>query len=358
MVNFQILKQSGSARAGLLITENGVIETPVFMPVGTQATVKAMTSEELTNIGAQIILANTYHLFLRPGSQLIEKLGHLHKFMHWDRPILTDSGGYQVFSLSSLRRVTQEGVHFQSHLDGTHLLLSPEKSMEIQKQLGSDIVMCFDECTPYPATFEETRNSLLLSLEWAQRCQYVQLGSWQSLFGIVQGGMYKELREQSALCMKELDFNGYAIGGLSVGEDKETLYEMTQFTASLLPESKPRYLMGVGTPQDLVEAVKSGVDMFDCVLPTRHGRNGQLFTSEGALTISHQKYVEDDKPLDSNCECYTCKNYSRAYLRHLFMAREILASRLNTWHNLHFYIHLMKRLRVAILEDKISTFRI
>ena len=349
-MKFKVLKTCGRARAGLIQTEHGDIETPVFMPVGTQATVKAMTTDELKNIGVQILLSNTYHLFLRPGSKLIENLGGLHKFMNWDKPILTDSGGYQVFSLGDLRKVTQKGVFFQSHLDGSKIELTPEAAIEIQKELGADIIMCLDECTSYPSTVEETRSSLELSLSWAQRCQDVKLKNHQTLFGIVQGGMFPELREYAADRMKTLDFPGYAIGGLSVGEDKDTMYEMTRVTTGHLPEDKPRYLMGVGTPEDLMKAVSLGVDMFDCVLPTRHGRNGQLFTSQGSLVISHKEFKEDEKPIDSKCNCYVCKNYSRAYLRHLFMAREILASRLNTWHNLHFYMQLMKKIREAIMN--------
>lgn len=350
-MKFKLLKTCGKARAGVIQTEHGEIETPIFMPVGTQATVKAMTTDELKNIGVQILLSNTYHLFLRPGSKLIENLGGLHKFMNWDRPILTDSGGYQVFSLGDLRKVTQEGVTFQSHLDGSKIELTPETAIEIQKELGADIIMCLDECTSYPSTVEETRSSLELSMSWARRCQDVKLKSHQTLFGIVQGGMFPELREYAAEQMKALDFPGYAIGGLSVGEDKETMYDITSITAEHLPDNKPRYLMGVGTPEDLIKSVSSGIDMFDCVLPTRHGRNGQLYTSRGTLVISHKEYKEDEKPLDPDCTCYVCQNYSRAYLRHLFMAREILASRLNTWHNLHFYIQLMKKIRVAILDN-------
>ncbi|MBI2608493.1 MAG: tRNA guanosine(34) transglycosylase Tgt [Deltaproteobacteria bacterium] len=351
-MKFEILKTDGKARTGLIHTTHGVIETPAFMPVGTQASVKAMLPEELESIGAEIILGNTYHLYLRPGSKLIENLGGLHKFMHWNRPILTDSGGYQVFSLSSRRKISEAGVVFQSHIDGSRIELSPEKSIEIQKELGADIIMCFDECTPYPATHEETKNSLELSLAWAKRCREVPLKPHQTLFGIIQGGMFQDLRELSASSMKKIDFEGYAIGGLSVGEDSDTLYEMTQTTASFLPFEKPRYLMGVGKPEDILEAVKSGVDMFDCVLPTRHGRNGQLFTSEGTLVISHAKFKEDSNPLDPQCECYVCKNYSRAYLRHLFVAKEILASRLNTWHNLHFYLQFMKNIREAIKKSQ------
>jgi len=349
-MKFKVIKTCGKARAGLLETEHGDIETPIFMPVGTQATVKAMTTDELKNIGVQILLSNTYHLFLRPGSKLIENLGGLHKFMNWDKPILTDSGGYQVFSLGDLRKVTQKGVFFQSHLDGSKIELTPEAAIEIQKELGADIIMCLDECTSYPSTIEETRSSLELSLSWARRCLDVKLKSHQTLFGIVQGGMFPELREYAADRMKALNFSGYAIGGLSVGEDKETMYEMTRVTLKHLPENKPRYLMGVGTPEDLIKAVFLGVDMFDCVLPTRHGRNGQLFTSQGPLVISHKEYKEDEKPIDPECSCYVCTHYSRAYLRHLFMAREILASRLNTWHNLHFYMQLMKKIREAILN--------
>lgn len=350
-------KQSG-ARLGRLHTPHGTIDTPIFMPVGTQATVKAMTPEELKAIEAQIILSNTYHLYLRPGHKLIEKAGGLHKFMNWDRPILTDSGGFQVFSLGDLRKISEEGVEFRSHLDGSKHFISPEKAVEIQNALGSDIIMAFDECAPYPAERHYVKNSLQRTTRWAKRCKQAhQNPDRQALFGIIQGGMYKDLREQSAQEIIELDFPGYAVGGLSVGEPKPLMYEVLGYTTPLMPQDKPRYLMGVGTPDCLIEGVIRGVDMFDCVLPTRIARNGTAMTSIGKVVIKNAKYIEDFLPLDPNCECYTCKNYSRAYLRHLYKAEEILSARLVTYHNLYFLIDLMKKIRIAILEDRLLDFR-
>ncbi|MCT4605392.1 MAG: tRNA guanosine(34) transglycosylase Tgt [Marinisporobacter sp.] len=350
-------KQSG-ARLGRITTPHGTIETPIFMPVGTQATVKAMTPEELKKINSQIILSNTYHLYLRPGHKLVEKAGGLHKFMNWDRPILTDSGGFQVFSLGDLRKISEKGVEFRSHLDGSKHFISPEKAIEIENSLGADIIMAFDECAPYPAEWNYVKNSLERTTRWAKRCKEAHKNpDTQGLFGIIQGGMYKDLREQSAKEIIDLDFPGYAVGGLSVGEPKPLMYEVLEYTTPLMPKDKPRYLMGVGSPDCLIEGVIRGIDMFDCVLPTRIGRNGTAMTSEGRVVIKNAKYAEDFMPLDPNCDCYTCKNYSRAYLRHLFKAGEILSARLVTYHNLHFLLKLMENVRNAIKEDRLLDFR-
>ncbi|BEP29128.1 tRNA guanosine(34) transglycosylase Tgt [Helicovermis profundi] len=350
-------KQSG-ARLGRFHTPHGVIETPIFMPVGTKATVKAMLPEELKEIKAQIILSNTYHLFLRPGNELIKKAGGLHKFMNWDGPILTDSGGFQVFSLGPLRKITEEGVHFRSHIDGSKLFISPEIAVEIQNDLGSDIMMAFDECAPYPADEEYVKNSLERTTRWAKRCKEAHKNTEnQALFGIIQGGMYEELRRQSAKEITDLDFPGYAIGGLSVGESKKLMYEVLNYTTPLMPENKPRYLMGVGSPDDLIEGVIRGVDMFDCVLPTRIARNGTAMTSRGQVVIKNAKHREDFTPLDPECDCYTCRNYTKAYLRHLFKENEILSARLLTYHNLHFLLKLMEDVRESILNDRLLDFR-
>jgi queuine tRNA-ribosyltransferase len=350
-------KQSG-ARLGRITTPHGTIETPIFMPVGTQATVKAMTPEELKKINSQIVLSNTYHLYLRPGHKLVEKAGGLHKFMNWDRPILTDSGGFQVFSLGDLRKISEEGVEFRSHLDGSKHFISPEKAIEIENSLGADIIMAFDECAPYPADWNYVKNSLERTTRWAKRCKEAHKNpNTQGLFGIIQGGMYKDLREQSAKEITELDFPGYAVGGLSVGEPKPLMYEVLEYTTPLMPKDKPRYLMGVGSPDCLIEGVIRGIDMFDCVLPTRIGRNGTAMTSVGRVVIKNAKYAEDFMPLDPNCDCYTCKNYSRAYLRHLFKAGEILSARLVTYHNLYFLLKLMENVRTAIKEDRLLDFR-
>lgn len=359
-VRFELIKeckQSG-ARLGRLHTLHGIIETPIFMPVGTQATVKAMTPEELKDMEAQIILSNTYHLYLRPGHELVEKAGGLHKFMNWDRPILTDSGGFQVFSLGDLRKITEEGVEFRSHLDGSKHFLSPEKAIEIENALGADIIMAFDECAPYPADRKYVKNSLERTTRWAKRCKDAHKNpETQALFGIVQGGMYQDLREQSAAEITALDFPGYAIGGLSVGEPKALMYEVLDYTTPLLPKDKARYLMGVGSPDDLLEGVLRGVDMFDCVLPTRIARNGTAMTSAGKVAIKNAKYFDDFSPLDSECDCYTCKNYTKAYLRHLYKANEILSARLMSYHNLHFLINLMKEARQAIMDDRFLDFK-
>lgn len=350
-------KQTG-ARLGRLHTPHGVIETPIFMPVGTQATVKAMTPEELKDIGSQIILSNTYHLYMRPGHDLIEKAGGLHKFMNWDKPILTDSGGFQVFSLGPLRKIKEEGVEFRSHLDGSKHFLSPEKATEIQNALGSDIIMAFDECAPYPADRQYVKNSLERTTRWLERCKAAhKYPERQALFGIVQGGMYKELREQSAREITAIDLPGYAIGGLSVGEPKEMMYEVLDYTVPLLPEDKPRYLMGVGSPDDLLEGVLRGIDMFDCVLPTRIARNGTAMTSQGKVVVRNASYAEDFTSLDPECDCYTCRNYTKAYLRHLIKCNEILGARLLTIHNLHFLLKLMENVREAIREDRLLDYK-
>ena len=350
-------KQTG-ARLGRLHTPHGVIETPIFMPVGTQATVKAMTPEELKEIGSQIILSNTYHLYMRPGHDLIERAGGLHKFMNWDKPILTDSGGFQVFSLGPLRKIKEEGVEFRSHLDGSKHFLSPEKATEIQNALGSDIIMAFDECAPYPADRQYVKNSLERTTRWLERCKAAhKYPEKQALFGIVQGGMYKELREQSAKEITAIDLPGYAIGGLSVGEPKDMMYEVLDYTVPLLPEDKPRYLMGVGSPDDLLEGVLRGIDMFDCVLPTRIARNGTAMTSQGKVVVRNASYAEDFTSLDPECDCYTCKNYTKAYLRHLIKCNEILGARLLTIHNLHFLLKLMENVREAIREDRLLDYK-
>ncbi len=346
-----------AARRGELRTLHGSIQTPVFMPVGTQATVKGVTPENLQELGAQIILANTYHLFIRPGHELVKQLGGLHRFMNWDRPILTDSGGFQIYSLKDLAKITEDGAAFKSHLDGAGLFLSPEKAVEVQEALGSDIMMCLDTCIPYPATREETQKATALTGRWAIRSREAQTNTGQLLFGIVQGGMYQDLRAEAVEALIDIGFDGYALGGLSVGEPTELMMEITEQTAALMPQEYPIYLMGVGTPENLVEAVFRGVDMFDCVMPTRNARNGMLFTSTGRLVIKNAQYVNDPKPIDESCTCYTCRNYSRAYLRHLYMAREILSSHLNTIHNLHYFVGLMAQIRQAIDEDRFERFR-
>ena len=353
---FELLSQDGAARRGRLNTRRGPVETPVFMPVGTMATVKAMTPEELEEIGVQIILGNTFHLMLRPGAPIIRSHGGLHGFMHWDGPILTDSGGYQVWSLAGLRRITEHGVEFRSPVDGAKVFLGPEESMRVQRELDSDIVMVFDECTPYPVDKDTARQSMELSLRWARRCRSAHGENGAALFGIVQGGMFPDLRAESLAGLEEIGFDGYAIGGLSVGEPKALMYEMVQATAPVMPASAPRYLMGVGTPEDIVYAVACGIDMFDCVLPTRNARNGWLYTSEGIVRIRNAEYAGDTRPLDPHCECYTCRHYSRAYLRHLYRSGEILGSRLNTIHNLHYFTDLMRGLREAIESGRLGEF--
>ena len=355
-MKFTLLNKTSAARRGRLKFERGSVETPAFMPVGTYGTVKAMTPEELQGMGAQIILGNTFHLMLRPGTEIIKKHGDLHDFTHWQGPILTDSGGFQVFSLAKMRKISEKGVVFQSPVDGAKVELTPESSMQIQKDLGSDIVMIFDECTPYPATETEASESMELSLRWAERCKTAHEGNPNALFGIVQGGMYPALRHRSAAELTRIGFDGYAIGGLSVGEPEEDRNRVLDETLPILPEDKPRYLMGVGTPGDIIEAVRRGVDMFDCVIPTRHARTGFLYTHSGIIKIRNSKYTDDTRPLDEQCGCYTCKNYSRSYLRHLDKCGEILGVRLNTIHNLHFYQDLMRDIRAAIETDTFDQF--
>ena len=350
-------KQSG-ARLGRLHTPHGTIDTPIFMPVGTQATVKTMSPEELKEMNAQIILSNTYHLFLRPGHDIVREAGGLHAFMNWDRPILTDSGGFQVFSLSKLRDISEDGVTFRSHISGEKLFLSPEKATKIQNALGADIIMAFDECPPYPADREYVKASTERTYRWLKRCKKAhQRPSEQALFAIVQGGMYQDLREESARQLVDLDLPGYAVGGLSVGEPKDLMYEVLDFTTPLLPEHKPRYLMGVGSPDALIEGSIRGIDMFDCVLPTRIARNGTAMTSQGRVVVRNAKYARDFTALDPKCDCYTCRNYTKAYLRHLIKADETFGLRLITYHNLYFLLELMKQVRQAIREDRLLDFR-
>lgn len=363
-LEFTLKKTSGKARRGEMKLNHGVVQTPIFMPVGTYGTVKAMAPNELEEIGSQIILGNTFHLWLRPGLDVIEKHGGLHQFMGWDKPILTDSGGFQVFSLKGLRKITEEGVKFASPINGDKLFLTPEVSMQIQRVLNSDIVMVFDECTPYkindrPATEEEAAKSMRMSLRWARRSkdEFVRLGNPNALFGIVQGGMYEHLREESLEGLKEIGFHGYAVGGLSVGEPKEEMHRIMEKIVWQLPEDKPRYLMGVGTPEDLVEGVSQGIDMFDCVMPTRNARNGWLFTRYGDIKIRNSKYKDDLRPLDPTCDCYACKHFSRAYLHHLQKVNEILGARLNTIHNLHYYLHLMQEIRDALEADRFEEWK-
>lgn len=355
-MQFELLKTEGRARRGRLVFERGVVETPAFMPVGTYGTVKGMTPEELKDSGAHICLGNTFHLMLRPGTGIIRQHGDLHDFMNWDKPILTDSGGFQVFSLGDLRKITEEGVTFRSPINGEKILLTPEKSMEVQRDLGSDIVMIFDECTPYPATEQEARVSMEMSLRWAKRSKEAHGDNPAALFGIIQGGMYEGLRDVSLAGLEAIGFDGYAIGGLSVGEPKEDMIRIIDHTAPKIPEDKPRYLMGVGKPEDLVESVRRGIDMFDCVMPTRNARNGHLFVTEGVVKIRNAKHRNDTSPLDENCDCYTCKNYSRSYLHHLDKCNEILGARLNTIHNLRYYQRVMQGLRDAIDAGTLDEF--
>ena len=355
-MNFDLIKETDNARRGRLELLNGTIETPVFMPVGTYGTVKAMTPEELIDIETEIILANTFHLMLRPGADVIGKFGGLHKFIHWDKPILTDSGGYQVFSLAKSRKITEEGVHFRSPIDGKEIFLGPEEAIQMQHILGAEIVMVFDECTPYPCSEKEALESMELSLRWARRSKQAHAKNSSALFGIIQGGMYPDLRKASLDGLRKIGFDGYAIGGLSVGEPIPMMLEILDHITSIMPEKKPRYLMGVGTPENIVEAVCKGIDMFDCVMPTRNARNGHLFTELGDIRIKNATYKHDQLPLDENCGCYTCQNYSRAYLHHLSKTNEILGARLNTKHNLFYYQYLMKGLRLAIEEDQLGEF--
>ncbi|MDO4487305.1 MAG: tRNA guanosine(34) transglycosylase Tgt [Bacillota bacterium] len=359
-VTYELIKTDNrtKARRGRVTTPHGTIETPVFMPVGTAATVKAMRPEEVKELGAEIILSNTYHLYLRPGHEIVKASGGLHEFMNWDKPILTDSGGFQVFSLGAMRKIREEGVEFRSHIDGSKHMLSPEKSMEIQNALGSDIIMAFDECAPYPADRQYVKDSLERTTRWLKRCkEYHKNTEKQSLFGIMQGGMYPDLRKLSAEQIVELDLPGYAIGGLSVGEPKPIMYEILDECVDYLPKNKPRYLMGVGSPDCLFEGVERGIDMFDCVLPTRIARHGMAMTSQGRVNIKNAAYEKDFTPLDPNCDCYTCRNYSKAYLRHLFKADEILSSMLMTNHNLHFLVNTMKNIRKSIEEDRFLEYK-
>lgn len=358
-LKFTVIKSASDshARLGLLETSHGVIETPVFMPVGTQATVKTLAPRELEEAGAQIILSNTYHLYLRPGSQIVKSAGGLHQFMNWHRSILTDSGGFQVFSLGKLRKISEEGVEFRSHLDGSKHFISPEKSMEIQMDLGSDIAMAFDECAPYPADYVYVKQSVDLTYRWAQRCKSRHDRPDQALFGIIQGGVYHDLRQRSASQLIELDFPGFGIGGLSVGEPKPLMYEVLEHLVPVLPQHKPRYLMGVGSPDCLIEGVLRGIDMFDCVLPTRIARHGTVMTRHGNLTVRDQPFAQDFAPIEEGCPCYACQNFSRAYIRHLFKAKEILGMRLATIHNITFLLRLMEDIKAAIREDRLTEFR-
>ncbi|MFQ3188805.1 MAG: queuine tRNA-ribosyltransferase [Gammaproteobacteria bacterium] len=355
-MKFTLNKTLGTARRGRLSFDRGVVETPAFMPVGTYGTVKAMTPEELKGLGAQIILGNTFHLMLRPGTDIIKKHGDLHDFMNWQGPILTDSGGFQVFSLAKMRKITEEGVHFNSPVNGSKIFLSPEVSMQVQRDLGSDIVMVFDECTPYPAEANVARESMEMSLRWAARSKAAHADNPNALFGIVQGGIYPDLRRESALGLTDIGFDGYAIGGLSVGEPADERNETLDHCLPNLPTDKPRYLMGVGKPEDLIEGVRRGIDMFDCVIPTRNARTGFLYTHQGIVRIRNARYADDILPIDEQCGCYTCQHYSRAYLRHLDKCGEILGARLNTIHNLYYFQVLMSRIRKAIEEDRYDSF--
>ncbi len=358
-MEFTIIKKdtSTSARVGRLTTPHGTVDTPVFMPVGTVGSVKGVTPEEVRDSGAQVILGNTFHLYLRPGSKLIDKLGGLHRFTGWDGPILTDSGGYQVFSLAKLRKITGDGVIFQSPLDGSQHIFTPESVIEIQEMIGSDMIVCLDECIPYPSAYEYTKDSTDRTIQWAQKSKKVFSGADRGLFCVVQGGFYKDLREYCAKELLDIGFDGYAIGGLSVGETKQMMYTVVDQVTPLLPWDKPRYLMGVGLPEDLVEGIIRGIDMFDCVVPTRHGRRGYLFTETGHMIIKNSCYKDDGSPVEAGCDCYTCRRYSRAYLRHLFMSGEMLGLRLNTIHNLHYFGRLMREIRTAIEEGRMVQFR-
>jgi len=348
---------SSGARVGKLVTSHGEITTPAFMPVGTLASVKALTPEEVLELGGEIVLANAYHLYLRPGDVLINELGGLHNFMHWHGPILTDSGGFQVMSLASKRKITEEGVWFQSHIDGSRHFFSPESTIKIQENLGADIIMCLDECTPYPANREYVEESTWRTVRWARRCKESKVREDQLLFGIVQGGIHLDLRQACSEELQKIDFPGYAVGSLSVGEPKEETFKVISEIVPRLPEEKPRYLMGMGTPQDIVEAIAHGVDLFDCVLPTRNARNGMLYTTRGSIQIKNQKFTKDSDPVDLECSCYVCRNYSRAYLRHLYVNRELLAYRLNTIHNLYFYFSLIRKVRAAIMNGTFENLR-
>lgn len=362
-MKFNLLKTDGGARHGVVVTAHGTFETPAFMPVGTQGSVKAMTPEDLGIVGTEIILSNTYHLYLRPGLQILRAAGGLHPFMNWRKPLLTDSGGYQVFSLAHLRRIEEAGVRFRSHIDGSSHHFTPEAVVEIQRIIGADIMMVLDECLPYPSAEDYARSSNELTVRWAARCQEAyqrttpQYDHAQSIFAIVQGSIYHGLRESSAQALSSMGFDGYAIGGLAVGEPAETMYDIVSVCTGILPESRPRYLMGVGTPENLLEAIERGVDMFDCVLPTRNGRNAMLFTRAGNLNITNSRYKDDFGPVDADCECYTCRSFTRSYVRHLFLVKEILALRLATLHNLYYYQCLMKEARKAIAAENFRAFK-
>ena len=358
-MNFTLNKKDKDtqARLGVMQTPHGEVKTPVFMPVGTQGTVKALSPDELTTAGVEMILGNTYHLYLRPGHEIIKKLGGLHKFVNWSGPILTDSGGFQVYSLNELNKLTEEGALFKSHLDGSEHLLTPERAIEIQEALGADIIMTLDECTPYPVSHEVALQSMKLTTRWARRCKDAKTRDDQALYGIVQGGVFKDLRMESANQLVEIGFDGYAVGGLSVGEGADEMCRVLEETIPCLPEDKTRYLMGVGMPEDIVEGVALGIDMFDCVLPTRNARNGMLFTSSGKLVIKNAQYADDPLPVEEDCTCYTCRNFSRAYLRHLYMSKEILSSRLNAIHNISYYMKLMSEIRKAISEERFLEFK-
>jgi queuine tRNA-ribosyltransferase len=356
-MKFDLLNTDGAARRAKLSFSRGEIQTPIFMPVGTSGTVKAMTPDELEQVGAQIVLGNTFHLMLRPGTDVIQAHGDLHDFMQWHKPILTDSGGFQVWSLAALRKIEEKGVTFRSPIDGSKKFLGPEEAIDIQRKLGADIVMIFDECTPYPATEKEARDSMELSLRWAERSKVAHGDSESALFGIVQGGMYEHLRDESLAGLKQIGFDGYAIGGLSVGEPKEEMYKVLKHLTPSMPDNAPRYLMGVGTPENLVTAVHYGIDMFDCVLPTRNARNGWLYTETGVVKIKNAKYLMDTRPIDDACGCSTCKQFSRSYIKHLLKTKEILGARLATVHNLHFFLNLMQQMRDAIDANAFDEFR-
>ncbi len=353
---FNVLKTDGGARRGVIGTRRGAINTPAFMPVGTLGTVKAMSPDEMREIGAEIILGNTYHLYLRPGVDVIAKLGGLHAFMRWDKPLLTDSGGFQVFSLAALREIGEKGVSFRSHIDGSPHFIGPKEAMKIQRGLGSDIAMTFDECIPYPSTYDYALKSVELTTSWARQCRELQ-NEGQALFGIIQGGMFGDLRKKSAEEILGIGFDGYAVGGVSVGEPKGEMHEVIRFTAPLLPADRPRYLMGIGDLGDILNAVEAGFDMFDCVMPTRNARNGTLFTSAGRISIKREEFTYDEGPLDPACSCYTCRNYSRGYLRHLFLSREILSMRLNSYHNLFFYLDFFRKMRSAVEAGTFAKFK-
>lgn len=355
-MNFSIKNTDGNARACVLETDRGIIHTPAFMPVGTMGTVKAMSPDELLEIGAEIILSNTYHLYLRPGHEIISAIGGIHKFMSWHKPILTDSGGFQVYSLSSLRKIEDKGVYFKSHIDGSMHFIGPYEAMTIQSYLGSDIAMVLDDCMPYPSSYDYAVDSIKRTINWAKECKnYLKKG--QSLFAIIQGGIYTDLRVRCAEELVKINFDGYAVGGLSVGEPKEEMYRIINMLGNYLPTDKPRYLMGIGDLRDVLEGVSAGYDMFDCVIPTRNARNGTLFTNNGKISIKREEYKKDSRPLDPECECYTCRNYCRAYLRHLFLSKEILSMRLNTYHNLYFYLNFFRNMRQSILEGRFSKFK-